>query len=194
MQTDPHWTSADIANFPDNGFRYEIIEGKLFVSKQPHYHHQYTCSQVVTFLQTWSMQTGLGQTIIAPGLIFADDDDVAPDVIWISYERRDIALGDDGKLHLAPEIAIEVLSPGKSNIDRDRKDKLALYSRRGVLEYWIIDWLARQIEVYRRKGKRLRLIETLRQGNKLESPLLPGFSCQVRDLFDQIPIGKRTKN
>jgi len=63
-----------------------------------------------------------------------------------------------------------------------------------VDEYWIVDWVARQVEVYRRKRKKLRLAETLRQKDKLESPLLPGFSCQVRDLFDQIPIGQRSKS
>jgi len=189
MQTEEHWTSHDLNRFPDNGNRYEIIGGELFVSKQPHYHHQYTCLKAAKFLETWSEQSGLGQANLAPGLIFADDDDVAPDVIWISYERRAIALAKDGKLHLSPEIAIEVLSPGSVNERRDRKEKLALYSRRGVQEYWIIDWMIRQVEVYRRKRNQLKLVETLHQKDTLQSPLLPGFTCSVRDLFDQIPIG-----
>lgn len=188
MQTE-HWTSADLANFPENGYRYEIIGGELHVSKQPHYHHQYTCGQIFYFLQGWSLQTNLGQAVFAPGLIFADDDDVAPDVIWISFERRAAALNRDGKLHLAPELAVEVLSPGSTNLTRDRKTKLALYSRRGVQEYWIVDWMIREVEVYRRKRKQLKLVETLHQKDQLQSPLLPGFSCSVRDLFDQIPIG-----
>ncbi|MGH9843918.1 MAG: Uma2 family endonuclease [Blastocatellia bacterium] len=189
MQTEEHWTSQDLDRFPDNGNRYEIIGGELFVSKQPHYHHQYTCGQIHYFLQGWSLQTELGQAVFAPGLIFADDDDVAPDVIWISYQRRAVALAKDGKLHLSPEIAVEVLSPGSVNQRRDRKEKLALYSRRGVQEYWIVDWMIREVEVYRRKRKQLKLVETLHQKDNLQSPLLPGFSCSVRDLFDQIPIG-----
>lgn len=193
MPTDQLWTSADLDNFPDNGYRYEIIEGELFVSKQPHWHHQYTCTQISTFLQIWSLQTGLGQTTQAPGLLFGDKDDVAPDVVWISFERRDTALGPDGKLHAAPELVVEVASPGSVNQQRDRQKKLALYSRRGVTEYWIVDWLARNVEVYRRKRRQLQLIETLHQRDTLQSPLLPGFSCLVRDLFDQIPLGKTPK-
>jgi Uma2 family endonuclease len=191
--TDARWTSADLAQFPDNGYRYEIIEGELFVAKQPNWHHQFTCTRISTFLEMWSIQSGMGQTTQAPGLLFADDDDVAPDIVWISHERRQTALGEDGKLHAAPELVVEVLSPGKANQERDRKHKLNLYSRRGVKEYWIVDWLTRQVELYRRKRRQLYLMETLFQGDQLQSPLLPGFCCAVRDLFDQIPDSFQTK-
>jgi Uma2 family endonuclease len=183
-----HWTSADLEMFPQNGKRYEIIAGELYVSNPTHWQHQRTCVRVSVGLQTWSLQTSLGQTNLAPGIIFADDDDVAPDVVWISYGRRATALWEDGKLHAAPELAVEVLSFGTANIRRDRESKLRLYSRRGVDEYWIVDWLSRRVEVYRRKRRQLRLIETLTQKDTLQSPLLPGFSCAVRDLFDQVPI------
>jgi Uma2 family endonuclease len=183
-----HWTSADLEMFPQNGKRYEIIAGELYVSNPTHWQHQRTCVRVSVGLQTWSLQTGLGQPNLAPGVIFADDDDVAPDVVWISYGRRATALWEDGKLHAAPELAVEVLSFGAANIRRDREAKLRLYSRRGVDEYWIVDWLSRRVEVYRRKRRQLRLIETLTQKDMLQSPLLPGFSCAVRDLFDQVPI------
>ncbi|MGH9766022.1 MAG: Uma2 family endonuclease [Blastocatellia bacterium] len=194
MQNDSHWTTADLADFPDNGFRYEIIGGELFVSKQPHFHHQYTCTQLAAFLQNWSIESKLGQAIFAPGIIFADDDNVAPDVVWVSFERRATAVHKDGKFHQAPELVVEVLSPGSVNELRDRKAKLDLYSRRGVEEYWIVDRIARQVEVYRRKRRKLHLVETLHQKDTLQTPLLPGFSCLVRDLFDQIPIGQRSKS
>jgi Uma2 family endonuclease len=194
MQNDSHWTTADLADFPDNGYRYEIIRGELFVSKQPHYHHQYTCGQVFNSLQNWSAESKLGQAIFAPGVIFADDDNVAPDVVWVSFERRATALGDDGKFHQAPELVVEVLSPGNVNERRDRQAKLDLYSRRGVQEYWIVDWVSRQVEVYRRKRRKLHLVETLYQKDELQSPMLPGFCCKVRNLFDQIPIGQHSKS
>jgi Uma2 family endonuclease len=120
----------------------------------------------------------------APGIIFAEDDDVAPDVVWCSYERLEKVLGDDGKFHGAPELVIEVLSPGWANERRDRQAKLKLYSRRGVKEYWILDWTVGQVEVYRRSRRALRLIETLHKSETLTSPLLPGFSCSVAELFE----------
>ena len=69
-------------------------------------------------------------------------------MIWISRERYAKAIDAAGHLHLAPELVIEVLSPGKTNEDRDRKAKLKLYSRRGVQEYWIVSWMSQFVEVY----------------------------------------------
>jgi Uma2 family endonuclease len=119
-------------------------------------------------------------------VIFAEDDDVAPDVVWVSKERLATALDADGKLHAAPDLAVEVLSPGSQNERRDRETKLKLYARRGVLEYWIVDWRRRQVEVYRHQQMTLHLIGTLREDDLLESPLLPGFAHPLRDLFDDM--------
>lgn len=180
------FTSADLEVMPDDGKRYEIIDGELYVSKQPSYHHQYTCNEVSRQLSNWSKETGRGRVVPAPGLIFAEDDDVAPDVVWISDKRLAVALREDGKLHDAPELVIEVLSPGFANEKRDRDAKLKLYSRRGVEEYWIVDWLVRRVEVYRRQDLALHLFATLHETETLETPLLPGFSCLVSSLFDTI--------
>jgi Uma2 family endonuclease len=80
-------------------------------------------------------------------------------------------------------LVVEILSPGTANERRDREAKLKLYSRRGVLEYWIVDWHAQQIEMYRREALALRLVATLYPADTLTSPLLPGFACQVATLF-----------
>jgi Uma2 family endonuclease len=177
------WTSADLETLPEDGKRYEIIEGELYVSRSPHYEHQLTCSNITEFLGAWSRKTKLGQAVIGPGVIFADDDDVIPDVAWASRARRDEILGDDGHFHGAPELVIEVLSFTGSNARRDREAKLKLYSRREVDEYWIVDWIARQVDVYRRGALDLELVATLESSDSLESTLLPGFSCQVKDIF-----------
>lgn len=176
-------TSADLAFFPEDGKLYELVEGELYVSRQPSWHHQYACSRFIQFLGAWCDISRLGFVNVAPGLLFADDDDVAPDVVWISREALSNALQDDKKLHAAPELVIEVLSPGWTNHLRDKQTKLKLYSRRGVQEYWIADWEQKQIEVYRRERAKLVLQETLFSKDSLTSPMLPGFSCQVADLF-----------
>jgi Uma2 family endonuclease len=184
----PKFTSADLAVLPEDGKLYEIIEGDLLVSRQPNWHHQFTCGQIFRYLQVWNETTGLGVANNAPGVIFAEDDDVAPDVVWASNERIAQILGDDGKLHAAPEIAVEVMSPGWSNQIRDRQTKLKLYSRRGVEEYWIVDWQQRSMEIYRRENEQLALIVTLRHSDTLTSPLLPDFACQVAQLFFPPPV------
>src|SRR5438876_5284867 len=101
------WTSKDLESVPDDGKRYEIIDGELYVSKQPHYYHQFVCGELSYFLSAWSRRTGFGQVTGAPGLIFAEDDDVAPDIVWSSFSRLQTILQSDGKLHAAPELIIE---------------------------------------------------------------------------------------
>lgn len=177
------WNSRDLEALPDDGKRYEVVDGELYVSKQPHWEHQFVCGQVFALLQNWSNQTKTGMANLAPGLIFGEEDDVAPDVIWISRERLTSALQADGKLHMAPELVVEVLSPGITNERRDREAKLKLYSRRGVQEYWVVNWQEHYLEIYRREEAVLTLDKTLYQNDLLQSPLLPGFTCQVSHLF-----------
>lgn len=177
------WTSADLELLPDDGKRYEIIGGELYVSTQPHWHHQTTCGRFFTLLDSWSLATGLGEASLAPGVIFADNDDVAPDVVWVSMDRLAASLDEGGHLHAPPQLAVEVLSPGSINERRDREAKLKLYSRRGVAEYWIVDWRERTVEIYRRDGAVLALAARLAGDDQITSPLLPGFVAPLAQFF-----------
>jgi Uma2 family endonuclease len=183
MEATENFTSADLALMPDDGKRYEVIEGELYVSKQPGAEHQFTCGQLFRYLQEWNDLGGAGVALIAPGLVFAEDDDVAPDVVWVSRERLAGMLDRAGHLTKTPELVVEVLSPGKPNERRDRVAKLALYSRHGVPEYWIVDRMQRLVEVYRRERGALKLAATMYAADTLETPMLPGFSCPVAKLF-----------
>lgn len=167
---------------PEDERRYEIIDGDLFVSRQPHWHHQATCGRIFALLDAWSLASGLGEASLAPGVILADDDDVAPDVVWAGADRL-ATLDESGKLRGVPELVVEVLSPGIVNERRDREAKLKLYARWGVEEYWIADWRARTVDVYRRDGPLLDPVARLSVGDTLESPLLPGFSAPLARLF-----------
>ncbi len=184
MSTALRWTTADLETLPEEtGKRYEIIGGELYVTTQPHWEHQFVCTRLTRFLDQWDDQADAGKVVQAPGVVFAEDEAVAPDVVWISNERLATGLDSSGHLRVAPELVVEVVSPGSTNERRDRATKLKLYSRRGVQEYWIVDWRKRQVEVYRREQAALHLIETLFGGDELRSPLLPGFSCRVAQLF-----------
>ena len=187
MSTTTRWTSRDLESLPDDGTRYEIIDGELYMSRQPHYYHQYVCFELLLVLGNWNRTTKLGRVVATPGLIFAEDNDVVPDLVWISNGQLTQSLESDGHLHSAPELVIEVLSPGRANERRDREAKLQLYSRRGVSEYWIADWQTRSIDLYRRKDRELELDKTLNETDMLSSPLLPGFSCPVSDVFSGVP-------
>ena len=181
-----HWTTRDLDLLPDDGSRYEIIDGELYVSKQPDWQHQLVGFRLGHLLEAWNEQSQAGFVNLTPGVIFTDDTNVVPDVIWISQERLKAALHKDGKLHNAPELVVEVLSPGSDNERRDREVKLKLYSRRNVKEYWVVNWQERTVEVYRREDAVLTLERTLEESDVLQSPLLPGFSCKVSQLFSSL--------
>jgi Uma2 family endonuclease len=178
-----NWTSRDLELLPDDGNRYEIIDGELYVAKQPDWQHQLVGFRLGFLLQMWNEQSQAGLVNLTPGIIFADDTNVVPDVVWISQERLKTALYKDGKLHNAPELVVEVLSPGADNERRDREVKLKLYSRRNVKEYWVVNWRERTLEIYRREEAVLTLDKTLEETDVLQSPLLAGFSCKVSQLF-----------
>jgi Uma2 family endonuclease len=178
------WTIRDVEALPDNEWiRYEIIDGELFVTRSPHHRHQHLVGCIFAVLNSWSIDNGLGEPSIMPGLIFSESDAVSPDVVWVSDERLAQIQDEAGHFQGAPELVVEVLSPGKANEERDRLAKLKLYSVYGVQEYWIVDRLTQRIEIYRRDNAQLKLTTTLLSGDVLTSPLLPNFRCELSRLF-----------
>jgi Uma2 family endonuclease len=179
------WTTRDLEAMPDDGgwTRYELIDGELDVTRAPHIRHQGAASKLNIALGNWSEKTGLGSTYQVPGVIFTPTDAVIPDVVWVSNERLARGLDDAGHLIVAPELMVEVLSPGEQNRQRDQEVKLKLYSRYGVQEYWIVDWQVQTIAVYRHEQGILQLVGTLSANDLLTSPLLPEFSIKVMEIF-----------
>lgn len=184
------FTVADLENFPDDGNRYEVIDGELYVTTAPHFEHQTTLDEIIFALRGWHQATGLGWPVSGVGVVFSRDAGVVPDLVWVSDERLPLVTINprtgrrDGKLYAAPDLVVEVLSAGSENEERDREIKLSLYSRRGVREYWIVDRFLRCVEVYRRNGQAaLELVATLTVGDSLTSPLLPEFTLPVEQIF-----------
>jgi Uma2 family endonuclease len=116
-------------------------------------------------------------------VIFDEYTGVIPDLVVATNERLSTALAG-GRLRAAPEIVIEILSPGASNERRDRHVKRSLYAARGADEYWIVDPENRCVELHRRNHAGELLFEkTLRQNDELTSSFLPGFAVRVDTLF-----------
>jgi Uma2 family endonuclease len=92
------WTTADLELLPDDGRRYEIIDGELFVTRAPHWGHQQVCGRVFAGLDDWSQSSGLGCASVAPGIIFSDADNVIPDVVWASRDLLATILDEAGHL------------------------------------------------------------------------------------------------
>lgn len=182
------FTTEDLERMPTvEGCRYEIIDGELHVSTQPDWRHQIVTGNFVGAFHTWDPTNQHGVLVPAPGIVFAADEAVAPDLAWIARERVGLVLGDEGRLRVAPDLAIEVISTGRANEMRDRELKRDVYARRGAVEYWIVDWRDQSVTIHRRRGDALVLVATLGGDDVLASPLLPGFARRVSELC-RLPV------
>jgi len=137
------WTVDDLADLPDDGNRYEVIDGELFVTPAPALRHQEAVAELAAILRTYLGRERVGHAFIAPvDVIFSGRRAVEPDVLvapLVNGQRPD---RNEDLLPLL--VAIEVLSPGTARADRVAKRRL--YREEGVGEYWIVDLDARAIE------------------------------------------------
>jgi Uma2 family endonuclease len=178
------WTTRDLLALPEDGWkRYEVIDGELFVTRAPHIFHQDAAGVIYVALILWSQQTQLGKPFQAPGLVLSEYDAVIPDLVWASQNCLTTSIDAAGHFSRAPELVVEVLSEGEKNEQRDQVVKLKLYSRYGVQEYWVVDWRRKTLGIYRRQDAQLQLFATLLVGDTLTSPLLPGFSAAMNEIF-----------
>jgi Uma2 family endonuclease len=179
---EPLLTIADLDLTPDDGNRYELIEGELFVSRAPGIPHQRIVHNLQMALGAYLLRNPLGMLVPGPGVIFSDLSGVIPDLVFVRQERQsEIAAGE--RVMGAPDLVIEVLSPGAENARRDRVVKRQLYRKYGVQEYWIVDPEQRAVEVYRRQRRSLERIGTFMDEDEITSPLFPGFRLKSRDIF-----------
>jgi Uma2 family endonuclease len=181
MPVDTRLTYEDYCLLPDDGKRYEIIEGELFVTPSPRILHQIVVSQLMSELLTFAKRRGLGRVLAAPvDVVFSKFDVVEPDILYVSKQRASVFT--EKNLQGAPDLAIEVLSGGTKK--RDRTTKLKLYGRFGVQEYWVIDPYGPSAEIHRRGEEGLTLVAKLSAGDALTTPLLPGFSVPLQKLTE----------
>jgi Uma2 family endonuclease len=174
------YTTADLDALPYvEGVRYEIIDGDLYVTRQPHGLHQYTCTRIQSEIDGWITRSGSGAVLAAPGVLFSEDNNVAPDLVWFSSDDWAETMDEGGHFHYAPDLIVEVLSPGVVNEARDRQLKLDLYARQGVREYWIADYRAKVVQVHQPREGQLAPVASLSGDDVLISAVMPGFACHV---------------
>jgi Uma2 family endonuclease len=180
---EPLMTVEDLDAMPEDGNRYEVIEGELFVSRAPGLPHQLVTANIVHQLMTYLDNNPIGRILPTPGLIVSQFSGVIPDLVFYSHARGKEIIAND-RLNAAPEIVIEILSPGRENIARDRVAKRQLYAKHGVSEYWIVDSENRAVEVYRLANQSLELAAVLKDDQEITSPSLPGFRCPLSKILE----------
>ena len=184
MVTNPdvRLTVQDYLNIPEEDEnRYELINGELYMAPAPSWEHQESSGNLYSILRAFVLANLLGRVVYSPIDMFLSDGDVfQPDIVFISNERLGIIRSDG--IHGAPDLVIEVLSPGTERIDRTLKSER--YEMFDVSEYWQANPIAKTILVLRARDGAFERVGLFTEGMTLETPLLPGLRVDVSEVFD----------
>jgi Uma2 family endonuclease len=166
---------------PDDGKRYEVIDGELLpMTPALTPKHQRIVKAILTALDNYAREHQLGEVYVSPIDVVLDEDVVVqPDVLFIMSEHRNI-VGEEA-IQGAPDLVVEVLSP--SSFYHDLRRKMAVYSRFGVQEYWIVDPEKHTVEIHTPSDGQLQLHRSFSADTTLESPLLPALRLPVSSIF-----------
>ena len=181
-QTSTRMTYEDYLELPDDGKRYEVIEGELVVNASPIPRHQQIALRIGGRIDLYFENHGSGQVFVAPlDVVLADDVVLQPDVMIVSAARMQVV--GPTHIHGAPDLVVEVLSDRTRK--RDETVKRKLYERYGVNEYWIVDPAGNIVKIYRRDADSFTRVSeiSIESGGMITSPLLPGFSLDIHDVF-----------
>jgi Uma2 family endonuclease len=173
------WTYEDLFSLPDDGRRYEIIEGELYEMPAPSWTHATVIANLISALIPLVVRLS-GRWRTAPlDIFFQGADPVQPDIIVLLPESQ--AHPTERGLEGPPDLLIEVLSP--SNRGHDLLLKRALYARAGVREYWLVEPEARTIEILVLDRDAFHLAGAASGDETPVSPLLGPLSSSAADLF-----------
>jgi Uma2 family endonuclease len=178
MATKTHrWTSADLARMPDDGNRYEVLDGELFVTPQAEYQHQWIAAKLIGRLLEYCERHSVAE-VVGPGAVKWAKNELQPDIEVILGHHHGAGKPKWTRLP-RPILVVEVLSD--SSHQRDLWKKRDAYARRGIPTYWIVDPDERSVTVWTFPSAKPEVVtDVLRWQPKsdlppLEIPLAPLF-------------------
>ena len=177
-------TYDDLLHLPDDGKRYELIDGEHYVMPSPGRRHQTIVGELLGLIWSHLKGRSAGEIFLGPlDVVLSEFDVVTPDLLFVSEERAGVVTEEN--VQGAPDLVVEIASPETRR--RDEKTKLQLYERFGVQEYWVVDPDLDVIKVYRLvEGRYQRTAElALAAHDVLSTPLMPGLDLSLADIFPE---------
>jgi Uma2 family endonuclease len=172
------WTYDMYAALPNDGHRYEVVKGVLVVSPAPEPAHQGVVGAIYRYLYQRLADRGL--VLVSPvDVLFSSKKTVQPDVLVLLDEHQDRL--KEKYVAGAPDLAVEVISPG--SITYDRLVKYDLYEQEGVSEYWLVNRKEQTIEVFALEAGKYYSLGIFRGEQTLLSRIVPGPLAPVSQFF-----------
>lgn len=180
-----HWTVADWEKLPDDGNRYEIIEGYVYMSTAPTYFHQFIIKRLYRFWGLLVEEAGLAHTDWSPlGVFMPGCDPVQPDFVVVLKANEHII--HDRRIYGVPDLIVEVLSPG--NATYDETTKLTAYANAAVPEYALINPATRTLALrHLVEPGRYESLATYRESDILTFQCVPSIPLVLAKLFTDAP-------
>ena len=173
-------TYEDYVLLPNDGKRYEILEGELTVTPAPSTKHQTASGNLFVLLAHYIKERDLGKLFHAPiDLILESTSVLQPDLLFVSKARQHIIT--ERAIEGAPDLVIEILSPTTSRTDRVTKAQI--YARHSIPAYWIVDPEQEAIEIYLLEADGYRLAVTLRGETPTIAPPFTELEVAAREVF-----------
>jgi len=173
-------TAADYRQTPEGPPWYQLIAGELVQEPSPNVAHQRISRDLGGVLDQHVKSHRLGEVLAAPMDVWLNDQNVfQPDILFVAAARLNL-IRNDG-IHGPPDMVVEILSP--SSLRHDSIQKLAVYAKTGVREYWLVDPVSQEIAIYRFGELADRPVQRAVSGDSFQSPLFPGLAIYVGTIF-----------
>lgn len=157
----------------------QLIDGEVVIGTAKPIKHQGIVGNVMVFCWRIAKQQG-GKTYVGPVEVYFDEHNVfEPDVLYLAPDSQ--CNLEEKRLVGAPELVVEVLSPGTAK--HDREQKFHVYEKYGVLEYWIADAANITLEVWLLQDGKFSKLGTFNADGTFDSPVLK-TTVEVAALFE----------
>src|SRR5262245_13193741 len=173
-------TYTDLESWPDDGRRYELYDGEVYVCPAPTNRHQLALGELYAQLRDYAKRTN-GVALVSPiDIVFTEHNVLQPDICFFQAARRHVIVLDQ-VIRTPPDVVVEVLSPSTRRNDLGRKK--ATFARFGVAEYWLLDPHQERLDRYTHDRGAYERTLSVGRGEPFESAVLAGFTCPVDSLF-----------
>ena len=181
MATRTKLTYEDYEAFPDDGNRYEIIDGEVYVTAAPSAPHQRAVTRLARYLDAHAEERRLGEVYASPfAIVLGPSDIFQPDVVYVS-RARSVMIDSRGVMRGAPDLCIEVASESKRK--HDRTVKFERYAHYRIPECWIVDTDVRSVAVFVLEQDSYTLLALAQGEDQIASRILPDLDLRASTLF-----------